>query len=285
MTAPGTHAGGERPQEGGRTDRMVNEAKEKGRELAGQARSTLSETAQRTRSAASTAVDRGTTRAATDVRRIASAFRTTTDNLRGQGQGALAGAGDQVANTVERLADYLERADADTLRRDVGNFVRRQPALALGGLFAVGLLAARFLKSSEPEDERDFYRGRDFYSRQRELAGGYGYGDTYGTERGYGAPSYGTAGGYGASSGYGTAGSSGLGTGGPAAGGMAGGGLGTGGMGTGGRGAGGASAGGTSPGGLSAGGTGGGMSGGTSGGTSGGSSTRGGSTGGTHGRT
>jgi hypothetical protein len=238
MTAPGTQAGGERPQESGRTDRLMNDAKDKGRELAGQARSTLSDTAEKTRTAANTAVDRGTTKVATDARRIASAFRTTTDNLRGQGQGALAGAGDQVANAVERLADYLERADGATLQRDVGNFVRRQPALALAGLFAVGFVASRFMKSSEPRSESD----GDYYGR-RQLTSGYG--DSYGAEAGYGTgASYGsTAGSYGTGGSYGTA-------------------AGTGGAGMGGstgssssRSAGGTMGGGTAAGGLSAGGT------------------------------
>jgi hypothetical protein len=143
-------------------------------------------------------VDRGTTKVATDARRIASAFRTTTDNLRGQGQGALAGAGDQVASAVERLADYLERADGATLQRDVGSFVRRQPALALAGLFAVGFVASRFMKSSEPRGESDYYGRRQLTS---------GYGDSYGAEAGYGSgASYGsTAGSYGSGASYGTA--------------------------------------------------------------------------------
>jgi hypothetical protein len=39
------------------------------------------------------------------------------------------------------------------MARDVENLARRQPALVFAGAFALGVVAARFLKSSAPEDD------------------------------------------------------------------------------------------------------------------------------------
>jgi hypothetical protein len=46
-------------------------------------------------------------------------------------------------------------ADGRTIARDVENLARRQPALVFAGAFAIGLVAARFLKSSEPDYRSD----------------------------------------------------------------------------------------------------------------------------------
>jgi len=51
----------------------------------------------------------------------------------------------------------------DQMLRDARNLARRQPALFIGGSFAVGLLAARFVKSS-PRD------GNDWQGDQRDVS-------------------------------------------------------------------------------------------------------------------
>ena len=52
------------------------------------------------------------------------------------------------AGKVEDVARYFETADLKTVARDVESFARRNPAVFVGGAFALGLLAARFMKSS-----------------------------------------------------------------------------------------------------------------------------------------
>ena len=66
---------------------------------------------------------------------------------------------------------------------------RRQPALPIGAAFAVGIFAARFLKSSDRETAIQRYDG-----------GGYGYGEggAYGSGSGSFEQGYGTGQGYGA---------------------------------------------------------------------------------------
>ncbi len=64
----------------------------------------------------------------------------------------------QAGEQVRRAADYLEQTDVRELTRNVETFARRQPAAFLGGAFIMGVIAARFLKSSQrsQDEERGF---------------------------------------------------------------------------------------------------------------------------------
>lgn len=57
---------------------------------------------------------------------------------------------DSVAGQVEQIGRYLDGKDLRQMASDVEEFARRNPAVFLGGAFALGLLAARFLKSGNP---------------------------------------------------------------------------------------------------------------------------------------
>lgn len=57
---------------------------------------------------------------------------------------------DSVAGQVEQIGRYLDGKDLRQMATDVEKFARRNPAVFLGGAFALGLLAARFLKSGNP---------------------------------------------------------------------------------------------------------------------------------------
>lgn len=70
--------------------------------------------------------------------------------------------GETVAGTIENFSSYIEDARVKDVKRDVEDFARRQPLLFVGGAFALGLLAARFLKSSEPSGTS----GRGYYERR-----------------------------------------------------------------------------------------------------------------------
>jgi hypothetical protein len=74
--------------------------------------------------------------------------------LREDDDHALAQWADRAAERVERFSGDLRGKDLDELLYEGERFARRQPALFLGGAFALGLLAARFLKSSDPRDVR-----------------------------------------------------------------------------------------------------------------------------------
>ena len=52
------------------------------------------------------------------------------------------------AQKLEDVARYFEMKDIRQVSRDVEMFARRNPAVFIGGAFALGFLAARFIKSS-----------------------------------------------------------------------------------------------------------------------------------------
>lgn len=52
------------------------------------------------------------------------------------------------ANTVEQVARYFDTHDTKAMVRDIEGFARRNPAVFIGAAFGLGMLAARFLKSS-----------------------------------------------------------------------------------------------------------------------------------------
>jgi ElaB/YqjD/DUF883 family membrane-anchored ribosome-binding protein len=98
-------------------------------------------------------------RASDGLGTIAQAVRQTTDRLRSEQHETLAGYVEQAAEQIERLSNGLREKPVGELLQDAQQFARRQPALFIGGSFAVGLLAARFLKSSG-EGERHDYQTR-----------------------------------------------------------------------------------------------------------------------------
>lgn len=52
------------------------------------------------------------------------------------------------ADKVEQIARYFDTHDTRAMVRDVEGFARRNPAIFIGAAFGLGILAARFLKSS-----------------------------------------------------------------------------------------------------------------------------------------
>ena len=54
----------------------------------------------------------------------------------------------RAAEQLDRAARYVENTEVDQIVGGVERFARRQPAVFLGAAFALGILGARFLKSS-----------------------------------------------------------------------------------------------------------------------------------------
>lgn len=87
---------------------------------------------------------------------VADGIRQMGENLRGGGEqqtpiaGLTARYGDSLARQVEQVSNYLEKKDLRELVKDVEVFARRNPAVFIGGAFALGVAAARFLKSGNP---------------------------------------------------------------------------------------------------------------------------------------
>jgi sirohydrochlorin ferrochelatase len=143
--------GSAREQIRGMKDQVVDQAKN---------------TLQQARDRASSSLGESKGQFADQFRTIADALRRTTEHLRSEDQQRIAGLTETVARQIEQVSDYLRNKDARAMRQDLENLARRQPAVMLGGALVLGLIGARFLKSSERRGSRRIGDGRQ-YSRER----------------------------------------------------------------------------------------------------------------------
>jgi len=123
---------------------VVDQAKE----TAGQAYGALTDKA-------ATTLDEKKTTVATGLTSVADSLRQAGDNLGGQGgENQLARYaseyGRTAADKIEQLGRYFETHDTRMMVRDIETYARRNPAVFIGAAFGLGILAARFLKSSAP---------------------------------------------------------------------------------------------------------------------------------------
>ena len=99
-------------------------------------------------------------KAAESLGSVAESIRQTGSQLREQDQPLPVGQyADRAAEMVDQVADYLRNREIDEMVGQVEELARRQPAVFLGTAFAIGFMAARFLKSSSPGGgQRNSYR-------------------------------------------------------------------------------------------------------------------------------
>jgi hypothetical protein len=100
---------------------------------------------------------------------VANAFRRTSEHLRSENQPRVAGLTESVARQADRVAEYVHDFDPRRARDDLESLARRQPALVLGGALALGLLSARFFKSSRRRDGGRESGSRDYAGPERRL--------------------------------------------------------------------------------------------------------------------
>lgn len=89
---------------------------------------------------------------------VAEGIRQMGENLGKTEQGGVvrltAQYGDSLAGRLDRFSAYLNEREVGDLVGEVEDFARRNSAYFVGGAFLLGLLGARFLKSSTPRYER-----------------------------------------------------------------------------------------------------------------------------------
>lgn len=91
----------------------------------------------------------GITSVADSIRQVGENFSNSNENNQ---VAALAGKyGDTLAQQVEKFSNYIDEKEIKELVRDVEQFAKRNPLLFVGGALALGILAARFLKSSSSQ--------------------------------------------------------------------------------------------------------------------------------------
>ncbi len=120
----------------------------------------------RVREQATAQLDSQKTKATDGLGTVAEAVRHTTRHLREGQHDTVARYAEQAADQIERFSQRLRDKDIGELMNDAQQLARRQPALFVGGAFALGLLGARFLKSSAPDDGAVQYRGSGDYGYQ-----------------------------------------------------------------------------------------------------------------------
>jgi len=72
------------------------------------------------------------------------------------------------AEKVEQVANYFERTDVRGMARDIEDYARLNPAVVIAAAFGIGVLAARFFKSSKP----DRFTGAEFGNVPRNTSPG-----------------------------------------------------------------------------------------------------------------
>lgn len=142
-------------------------------------------TFEQARSRATGSLDESRGQFAEQIGGVAHAFRRTGDQLRNENQDRLAGLTDTVANQVEQVANYMRDRSPREMRADLERVARRQPAAVIGSAFAIGLLAARFFKSSRGDGDRDLSSSEQYGSGSY---AGAGAGSSGYTRSGYAGP-------------------------------------------------------------------------------------------------
>ena len=116
-------------------------------EAAQQTGETATHLAQRATELGMEQADRGKDQAAEGIEQVAGSIRRVATDMQGE-QPAIANAANTAAEQAERLASYLQQTDAREMLRTVEDVARRQPLLFLGGAFALGVVASRFIKAA-----------------------------------------------------------------------------------------------------------------------------------------
>lgn len=86
-----------------------------------------------------------TGKSAKDLGDVAKALRETSKQLDGNSASPYV---EKAADQLDKLSQFLRTTNAHDIGHTVEDFARREPLLFLGGAFALGLLGARFVKSS-----------------------------------------------------------------------------------------------------------------------------------------
>jgi ElaB/YqjD/DUF883 family membrane-anchored ribosome-binding protein len=131
----------------------VEKVKDTAQEIYSQAKDTTGQAYGIAAQKAKSTIEEQKTNLATGLTSVADSIKQVGENLRGAEDNIgitnlTAKYSDSLARQIEQISGYFENKDLREMTRDVERFARRNPAIFIGSAFALGLLAARFLKSS-----------------------------------------------------------------------------------------------------------------------------------------
>lgn len=92
-------------------------------------------------------------RATDGIGSVAKAVRRSTQELREGHHETVAEYVERAADQLELLSTRLKNKDMGELIRDAQSLAKRQPAIFIGTAFMLGLVGARFMKSSPPQPQ------------------------------------------------------------------------------------------------------------------------------------
>ena len=107
---------------------------------------------------AQASIDNAQSRIAQQLSAVARAIDSAADRLQQEQQGGLAQKVKRYVQKVEDLSYQVREKSPRELKEDVDRMARGKPAWFLGGAFLLGLLGARFLKSSNQEGAVEYGR-------------------------------------------------------------------------------------------------------------------------------
>jgi len=136
---------------------IVSQVKESGGKVASEALGTVKEKAFSAADEQKATLAQGLGSVAQTLRQVGETLKES--DAPGGVAGITAQYGDSLARQVEQFSGYLEKHNVSEMLRDVEGFARRNPAYFIGGAFLLGLLGARFLKSSAPNQALMAYEG------------------------------------------------------------------------------------------------------------------------------
>ncbi|HYP42037.1 MAG TPA: hypothetical protein VEX13_16905 [Chloroflexia bacterium] len=144
---------------------VVQQAQETAEQVIGQAQETAGKVVDQVRGTAESQLTSQKDRAAETAGTVAQAIRSAGEQLKGQDQSGFAQYADMAAERVEQFSNYLQSRDLREIVVEVEHFARRQPILFLAGAFTLGVLGARFLKSSGQQAQQGSFTGTGDWSQ------------------------------------------------------------------------------------------------------------------------
>lgn len=171
-------------QESSATQQMADTAKQSADQVKQAASNATDQAKQKAMSQAATQKDQ----AAASLNTVSDAVNQAAQQLRQNNQTPIAQVAESAASGMSQLAEHLRNRNVNDLIGEVEDFASNQPALFLGGAFLLGVLGARFLKSSR--DGMSQPNSRQWRSAPMGYTRGTGYGARYYGDQYYGASNY-----------------------------------------------------------------------------------------------
>ncbi|MCA1596524.1 MAG: hypothetical protein LC772_08905, partial [Chloroflexi bacterium] len=126
----------------------LDQAKQQAQQVVQQAQQAAGQVAAQVRDQLQSRLTAEKDRAVEGLEIVGESLRSTGDKLQRHGQPMLSEYAVTAAESVEGLSGYLKNRDLGQIGREVEDFARSRPVLFLGSIFAVGVLSARFFKST-----------------------------------------------------------------------------------------------------------------------------------------